>query len=97
MATSQNGWPAGDPAVLDKAFAAAGVTFPGGVRRGDVSTVPGYVATRFHTRVERLGAKTTYSAAQRDEIHRILGEVNGVVGWAATTPAGSTRCTSRST
>jgi hypothetical protein len=118
MATSQNGWPAGDPAVLDKGFAAAGVTFPGGVRGGDVETVLGYVAAQFHARVEKLvpgwcwgynyrpvkgstslsnhasgtaidcnapnhplGEKNTYSAAQRDEIHRILGEVSGVVRW----------------
>jgi hypothetical protein len=118
MATSQNGWPAGDTAALDKTFASVGVGFPGGVRQGDVSTVLGYVATQFNQRVEALvqgwcwgysyrpvkgatslsnhasgtaidmnapnhplGKKNTYSAAQRDEIHRILGEVGGVVRW----------------
>jgi hypothetical protein len=54
MATSQNGWSAGDPSVLDKAFAVAGAAFPGGVRRGDVAAVLGYVAAQIHTRVEPL-------------------------------------------
>lgn len=56
MAKSQNGWSAGDTSVLDRGFAVQGVTFPGGVRRGDVSTVLGYVAAQFHARVEPLVA-----------------------------------------
>jgi hypothetical protein len=54
MAKSQNGWIAGDTGALDRGFSVAGVTFPGGVRRGDVSDVLGYVAEQVHARVEPL-------------------------------------------
>lgn len=57
MVNSQNGWPAspnrGDIGV-DPGFSAAGVTFPGGVKSGDVATVLQYVAEQFHARVEPL-------------------------------------------
>lgn len=57
MATSQNGWPASaDREVIgvDRNFSRADVTFPSGVRSGDVSVVLGYVADQFHHRVENL-------------------------------------------
>lgn len=54
MAKSQNGWPAGETGELDRGFSVAGATFPGGVRRGEVSTVLRYVAEQFHARVEAL-------------------------------------------
>lgn len=56
-ANSGNGWPgiksSGD-SRLDRGFKAAGVAFPGGVRRGEVSTILGYVAATFHRNVEPL-------------------------------------------
>lgn len=53
---SQNGWPVltSSSAALDRGFSAGGATFPGGVRRGDVSTILRYVATRFDAEVEAL-------------------------------------------
>jgi hypothetical protein len=53
--TSYNGWPANsDPAAIgvDKSFDVNGVTFPGGVKANDVSTVLGYVFTQLDERVE---------------------------------------------
>lgn len=55
MPYSQNGWLvdiSGDS--QDHAFTVAGSDFPNGVRRGDVATVLGYVARRFHAEVEKL-------------------------------------------
>lgn len=57
MATSQNGWPASsdkNAIGIYSGFTACGVTFPGGVKSGDVDTVLEYVATQFHLRVEAL-------------------------------------------
>lgn len=57
MATSQNGWPASPDKGsigVNAGFAPCGVTFPGGVKAGDVDTVMSYVATQFHLRVEPL-------------------------------------------
>lgn len=56
MATSYNGWPASTnrSAIGVVPFAVAGVEFPGGVRKGDVATVFGWVALQFHRRVEKL-------------------------------------------
>lgn len=56
-ATSGNGWPgikSASDSRLDRGFKAAGVAFPGGVRRGEVSTILGYVAATFHRNVESL-------------------------------------------
>jgi hypothetical protein len=56
-AVSQNGWgviTTSSSAALDRGFTAGGATFPGGVRRGDVSTILRYVATRFDREVEAL-------------------------------------------
>jgi peptidoglycan hydrolase-like protein with peptidoglycan-binding domain len=39
---------------IDPALDVAGVTFPGGVKRGDAAVVLAYVATQFHRRVEPL-------------------------------------------
>lgn len=57
MEKSQNGWPAAqDSRLIDvQPFAAAGVSFPAGVRGGDVAYVLGYVARQFHLRVQKLG------------------------------------------
>ncbi len=54
---SQNGWgviTTSSSAALDRGFAAGGEGFPGGVRRGDVSTILRYVASRFDAEVEAL-------------------------------------------
>lgn len=54
--TSYNGWPADTQRarINVEPFIAAGVDFPGGVRRGDVATVLRYVAEQFNTHVEPL-------------------------------------------
>jgi len=54
MATSQNGWTVDKTGALQDRTAVHGVTFPNGVRRGDVATVLFYVAGRFHREVEPL-------------------------------------------
>lgn len=54
-ATSQNGWPAGTSSQIPLASLAVGaVTFPAGVRTGDVYTVLRYVAVQFNATVEPL-------------------------------------------
>jgi hypothetical protein len=55
-ATSYNGWPASvDAASIGVIpFAVAGISFPGGVKGGDVWTVLHHVAREFHRRVEPL-------------------------------------------
>jgi hypothetical protein len=55
-ATSYNGWPASvDAASIGVVpFVVAGVSFPGGVKGGDVHTVLHHVAAQFHARVEPL-------------------------------------------
>jgi hypothetical protein len=53
--SSYNGWPASDSASaigVDKGFEANGITFPGGVKAGDVSKVLGYVFCALDERVE---------------------------------------------
>ncbi len=56
MTVSQNGWPASsDRAAIGVVNpSVAGVTFPGGVKGGDVETVLMYVADRFNREVEPL-------------------------------------------
>lgn len=57
METSYNGWPASaDPQAIgiDASFSQRGVSFPGGVKAGDVATVLGYVIGRIHDEVEQL-------------------------------------------
>jgi hypothetical protein len=57
MLTSYNGWPASpDPDLIgvDKDFAVEGISFPGGVKSGDVEKVLRYVLEQFHRRVEAL-------------------------------------------
>lgn len=53
---SYNGWPASvdAKAIGVVPFTVAGVSFPGGVRGGDVATVLRYVAQQFNARVEPL-------------------------------------------
>ncbi|WP_353953437.1 peptidoglycan-binding protein [Knoellia sp. S7-12] len=55
-ATSQNGWPASSSpsAIGITGLTVSGHTFPAGVRGGQVHTVLGYVARRFHSEVEAL-------------------------------------------
>lgn len=55
MPTSYNGWPASrtpTAIAVDPGFTAAGRTFPGGVRSGDVATVFAYLIEQFDKRVE---------------------------------------------
>lgn len=56
MANSQNGYPASADrnAIGVVPFTARGVSFPGGVKSGDVATVLRYVAEQFNDRIERL-------------------------------------------
>lgn len=54
-ATSQNGWPAGSTSQIPiVGLTAGGVTFPAGVRSGQVHTILAYVAGRFDREVEAL-------------------------------------------
>jgi hypothetical protein len=55
-ATSQNGWPASSSAsaIGITGLSVAGHSFPSGVRGGQVHTILGYVARRFHNEVEAL-------------------------------------------
>lgn len=57
---SQNGWAVDETGAGQDRTAVAGVTFPNGVRRGDVATVLLYVATRYHHEVEPLRAGTCW-------------------------------------
>jgi hypothetical protein len=57
MPTSQNGWTASSDKGsigVNSGYTCHGVSFPGGLKSGDVSTVLGYVADQFHQRVEPL-------------------------------------------
>ena len=54
VSASQNGWPVDPTGRLEDHTAVAGVTFPNGVRNGDVATVLLYLARRFHETVEPL-------------------------------------------
>jgi len=56
MTNSQNGWPASsDPKQIDVvSFKVGSVSFPNGVKAGDVHTVLNYVATQFGKTVEKL-------------------------------------------
>jgi hypothetical protein len=54
MSNSQNGWPVDTTGGQQDRTAVAGVTFPNGVRKGDVAVVLFYVARRFHAEVEPL-------------------------------------------
>lgn len=67
LPTSQNGWPAGSASAIGvRPFVVAGVSFPGGVKDGDVATVLRYVMERFHTRVEPLRGGWCWGYANRD-------------------------------
>lgn len=65
MATCQNGWPASPNKEAIVPFTVAGVSFPGGVRGGDVETAMRYVAEQWHARVERLRAGWCWGWAYR--------------------------------
>lgn len=56
MRTSYNGWSASENPhdIGVEPFVVDGVSFPGGVRKGDPTTVLAYVAGRFHREVEPL-------------------------------------------
>jgi hypothetical protein len=61
MTTSYNGWPASRDAAaigIDPNFKAAGHKFPGGVKKGDVSTVFRFYLGNYHLRVESLNVTT---------------------------------------
>lgn len=117
---SQNGWTASDDrtAIGIVPFNVNGVTFPNGVRNGDVLTILSYVAERYHRTVEPLhpywcwgyyfkliegssalsnhasgtaidinsprhpmGKRGTFTAAQVQNIRRILLYCEGAVRW----------------
>jgi hypothetical protein len=67
MATSQNGWPAAsDRSAIGVApFIIHGVSFPGGVKAGDVAIVLAYVMEQFHARVEALVSGWCWGHAYR--------------------------------
>ncbi len=61
MPTSYNGWPASTNKAaigVDPDFKVAGFKFPGGVKKGAVSTVFKFLLGNFHLRVESLGEST---------------------------------------
>lgn len=68
MAVSQNGWKASaDRKALGIVpLDVDGVTFPGGVLAGDVHTILGHVARRFHELVEPLKPETCWGHAFRE-------------------------------
>jgi hypothetical protein len=70
--TSYNGWPASpDPQAIgvDKTFTVEGVSFPGGVKSGDVSTVLRYVLEQFHHNVEPLVAGWCWGYEYRPNVN----------------------------
>ncbi|MGL5851530.1 MAG: peptidoglycan-binding protein [Phycicoccus sp.] len=65
-ATSQNGWPAGTGSQIPLVgLTVDGVTFPAGVRSGDVAAVLGYVARRVDAEVESLVSGWCWGHAYR--------------------------------
>lgn len=56
MAVSQNGFPALERSLIHSPTILGGVDFPGGLRKGAVTTVLLYVAVQLHRRVEVAGA-----------------------------------------
>ncbi|MGL5817886.1 MAG: peptidoglycan-binding protein [Phycicoccus sp.] len=65
-ATSQNGWPAGTSSQIPLVgLTVDGVTFPAGVRSGDVATVLGHVARRVDAEVESLVSGWCWGHAYR--------------------------------
>ena len=68
MATAQNGWPASPNkhTIGVIPFSVNGVSFPGGVKSGDVHTVLHYVAREFDKRVEPLRPGECWGYAYRD-------------------------------
>jgi len=65
VATCQNGWPASPNKEGIVPLSVAGVSFPGGVRGGDVEAVLRYVAEQWHARVEPLRAGWCWGWAYR--------------------------------
>jgi hypothetical protein len=69
VASSQNGWAASSDKGsigINSGFSCAGVTFPGGIKSGDVSTVLGYVVDQFHKRVEALASGWCWGYAWKE-------------------------------
>lgn len=67
---SYNGWPATSTgAGVDRGFSVAGVTFPGGVLAGDVSTVFAYLVNQLHARVEPLVAGWCWGWEYREDVN----------------------------
>jgi ElaB/YqjD/DUF883 family membrane-anchored ribosome-binding protein len=79
MSTSQNGWSVSP--TRNKEWSVHGVSFPDGVRTGDVSTVLGYVVTQFHERVEKLIEGECWGYANRP----IRGQTTGYSNHASAT------------
>lgn len=66
MTTCQNGWPADPTRAHIVGLTVCGVSFPGGVRGGDVETVLRYVAEQFHRRVHSLTPGWCWGYSYRD-------------------------------
>lgn len=66
---ADNGWPVVGPDKIDASFAVAGVAFPGGLLRGNVSAVFRYLLGEIHARVEPLHPGWCWGYAQRDNVN----------------------------
>lgn len=70
MPNSQNGWPVGGAIP----FSVAGVSFPGGLRGGDVGGIFDHVLNRFHHEVENLHPGWCWGYAYRP----VRGQTSGL-------------------
>ncbi len=66
---SDNGWPVVGPDSIDAGFSVAGVTFPGGVRAGNVAAVFQYLCEQLNARVEPIVAGWCWGYEQRDNVN----------------------------
>lgn len=66
MATSQNGFPANNRSLVhNPTVPGTNITFPGGIRKGAVTTVLLYVAVQWHRRIEPLTADWNWGYGER--------------------------------
>lgn len=66
MATSQNGYPSNNRSLIhNPTVPGTGITFPGGIRKGAVTTVMLYVAVQWHRRIEPLTPGWNWGYAER--------------------------------
>lgn len=67
MIVSQNGWEANNRNLIhNPELDDTGVTFPGGIRKGDVTVLLFYVARRFNNEIERLVPGWCWGYAERE-------------------------------